>query len=357
MVEQQVEQRSSKEEAIDMLEGELQAASAELRDISAKINQSRTQVEELAQRNAMVIGEVRRIESALEHTPRMTIRETYAEALDIQQRLLTVRGQMERLQSQEASARRMAEILTEAIQTLMRTDEEEDSDEKFNAREMIIRVIDAQEEQSERLARLMHDGPAHSLTNFILQAEICNKLFDRDPEKAREELANLKEAAGVAFQKVRGFIFDLRPMMLTDLGLIPTLKRYREAFADKTGIETEFEFLGRERRIEHYREVLMFRGIQALMQNARDQSGATYIKATIEMGEDQIRAVVEDNGRGFGTGKLSLDAKNSQALGLGALQERVNLVDGIVSVDSMAGQGAKIEINIPAGPDVTQNEN
>jgi two-component system sensor histidine kinase DegS len=332
-----------------MLNGLLQQARAELADISAKVSRSRGQVEELAQRNAMIIGEVRRIESVLDQTPRLNIRETYSNALDVQQRLLTLRGQMERLQAEENSARRMVEVLEAAIDTLSRTDAEAGPGDTFDAREMIIRVIDAQEETNERLARLMHDGPAHSLTNFILQAEIVAKLFDRDPQKAREELSNLKNAANEAFQKVRSFIFDLRPMMLTDLGLVPTVKRYLEAFGDKTGIETAFELIGRERRLsEHYREVLLFRGIQALIQNARDHSGASYIKVVVEMGEDSVRARVEDNGRGFGTGKLSLDASNSEALGLGALQERVNLVGGMVRVDSIAGQGARIEIDIPA---------
>lgn len=335
-----------------MLRNQLQQINAELRDIASKVSQSRGLVDQLAQRNAMIVGEVRRIESALEQVPRMEIREVYAQALDIQQRVLTARGQLERLQAEETLAKGVAEMIQKALEVLAQPDEPVQARESFNAREMLIRVVDAQEEQSERLARQMHDGPAHSLTNFILQAEICQKLFDKKPEKAREELGNLKEAASEAFQKVRGFIFDLRPMMLSDLGLVPTVKRYLEAFGEKTGIETQFELVGRERRIEHYREVLVFRGVQALMQNARDNSGASYVKVTVEMNGERVRAIVEDNGRGFGTGKLSLNASNSEALGLGALQERVNLVGGVLKVDSIAGQGAKIEIDIPSGPEV-----
>ncbi len=349
--------KSSKDDALDMLRGELEQVSAELRDVSAKINSSRGQVEQLAQRNAAIIGEVRRIDAALEQTPRLNIREAYTEALDVQQRLLTTRGQLERLQAEEAVARRIHEMIAGLIEVLQRPDIAEDQGERFNAREMIMRVIDAQEEQSARLARLMHDGPAHSLTNFILQAEICQKLFERDPDKAQEELGNLKTAASDAFQNVRSFIFDLRPMMLTDLGLVPTLKRYLEAFEDKTGIATKLNLVGRDRRLEDYREVLLFRGVQALMQNARDQSAANTVTVTLEMTPDRALATVEDNGRGFGTGKLSLNAANSEALGLGALQERVNLVGGTVRVESVMGQGAKIEIDIPAGPEVEVEPN
>jgi two-component system sensor histidine kinase DegS len=79
----------------------------------------------------------------------------------------------------------------------------------------------------------MHDGPAQSLTNLILQAEICERLFDSDPVRARAELGNLKDAVTSNFQKVREFIFDLRPMMLDDLGLNPTLRRYVQEFEAK----------------------------------------------------------------------------------------------------------------------------
>ncbi len=314
--------KSSKDEALDLLRAEMERTNGELRDINSKVSQSRGQVEQLAQRNAAVISEVRRIEGALEQTPRMAIKEAYAEALDTQQRLMTLRAQMERLQAEEAAVKRNTEALQELASVLSRREESDDG-ESFDAREIVVRVIDAQEEERNKLARRMHDGPAHALTNFILQAEICQKLFDKKPEKAREELINLKTAANEAFQKVRGFIFDLSPMMLTDLGLAPTLKRYLEGFAEKTGVETELEPIGNmSRRLERYREVLMFRGIQGLMEHARDHSGASYVKVTLDLSGDRVRAIVEDNGRGFGTGRLSLNASNSETLGLGALQEQ-----------------------------------
>ena len=145
-------------------------------------------------------------------------------------------------------------------------------------------------------------------------------------------------------------------MMLTDLGLVPTIKRYLEAVKDKSGIETEFIMSGRERRLESYLEVLIFRGVQELLNIARDQGGATNVKITLEMGNDRVRAIVEDNGRGFGSGQLSLDETTSRSLGLSALQERVHLVGGSLMVDSVAGQGSRIEIDVPAGPDVPEDD-
>ena len=96
----------------------------------------------------------------------------------------------------------------------------------------------------------MHDGPAQALSNFILQTEIALRLFDMDQEKAREELVNLKNTATSAFQQVRDFVFELRPMMLDDLGLVPTLKRYVEAFKEQTNTNVRLAVSGVERRLE-----------------------------------------------------------------------------------------------------------
>jgi len=345
----------TKEELLDKLRGDLQRLNADLRDISGKIDQSRSQVDQLAQRNATVVGEVRKIETSLEQTPRTAIKEAYSEALSSQQRLLAVRAQMEKFQAQEAVIRQNVETVQSVINSLDKAASNGGggaSPSMSSPREMIIRVIDAQEEERQRLAEQIHDGPVHSIGNFILQAEICQKLFDKNPDKARDELGNLMGAAREAFQRMRDFIFDLRPMMLTDLGLVPTLKRYQEAYQNKSGIETELLVNGRERRLESYLEVLIFRGIQELMVNARDTGGATNIKVTLEMGTDRIRAIVEDNGRGMASGSLTLDEKTSQPLGLSTLQERVNLVGGLLQIDSVTGQGTRIEIEVPAGADV-----
>jgi two-component system, NarL family, sensor histidine kinase DegS len=352
------EAKGTNESTLDILRAEVERVNAELRDIRAKLDQSRGQVEQLAQRNAQVLGEVRRIEGTLEQTPRVNIKDVYTEALDSQQRLLTLRAQTEKLSGQETIARQELDVLKQAIDALTRAPEPAAAGSKkggatMSDREMIIKVIDAQEEERKRLVDAMHDGPAHSLSNFILQAEIVQKLFEKNPEKAREELALLKAAAGDAFQRVREFIFNLRPMMLTDLGLVPTIKRHLSAFQDQTNIETEFVMTGRERRLEGYREVLVFRGLQELLGNARDR-GATSVKVTIEMGDDQVYSIVEDNGRAHGTGKLSLEAVGQ--IGLSALQERIMLVDGNLTMGSVGGHGSRVEFSIPTGSEPSDRD-
>jgi len=335
----------------EFLQVERQRVGAELRDVANKIDQSRGEVERLEQRNAAIAAEVKMMERNFDSVPRLNIKSLYETAQEVQQRLFSMRGQLERFQAEEEILRRQQVMIERSDQEVAAVEESVVGGGGPSAAELIARVIDAQETERERLSRQMHDGPAQSLTNFILQAEICQTLLDRNPERARRELENLKEAASTAFQRVRDFIFDLRPMMLTDLGLRPTLKRYLDAFKEQTDIETDFHFVGDDRRLQPHREVLVFRGIQELLGNARDHAQATRVTVTVDINDERVHVVVEDNGRGFGTGELKLDPTSSKAVGLGTLHNRISLLEGQMRIrDGETGQGARVEMVIPTGP-------
>jgi two-component system sensor histidine kinase DegS len=204
-------------------------------------------------------------------------------------------------------------------------------------------LINAQESERQRLSKQMHDGPAQALSNFILQTEIAVRLFDIDPTRAKEELASLKLAAMGTFTKVRNFIIDLRPMMLDDLGLIPTVKRYVDTYKEQSGIDASFIVTGADLRLEPYLEVFIFRAIQELIGNATRHSMATQIKVQISIDETITRVSVNDNGKGFDTNSLS----EAKGLGLRLIKERVEMLNGSMSLDSVVGQGTRINIQIP----------
>ncbi|NDJ36362.1 MAG: hypothetical protein GYB64_17035 [Chloroflexi bacterium] len=348
--DEEVEQETSAQQALlDTIDSAVKRLQGMQHDLQGTMKQSSGLVEQLRDRNMKVMAAIQRMEASLDQTPRVNLKQAYTEALNTQQRLLTSQGQLDKLNEQHSLLNDQIGLLREIKEMILRSDDDGDV-EQFNAREMLMRVIDAQETERESLARRLHDDPAHALTNFILQAEICEMLFDRDQGKAREELSNLKTKASEAFTKVRSFIFDLRPMMLGDLGLAPTMDRYVESFAEKSGVNVDYQPpSGSSRRLENYREVLVFRGIQALMTNARD-NGAKTITVSMEIDDDRVSASVEDDGRGLGTGELAMDSNNPEAVGLGALQERIALVGGALNISSVPG-GTRIEFEIPAGPE------
>jgi two-component system sensor histidine kinase DegS len=122
-------------------------------------------------------------------------------------------------------------------------------------------VLAAQEDLRREIARAMHDGPAQSLTNIVLQAQIVDRLVARDPAAARTEVRQLVDMVQQTLEATKSFIFDVRPMVLDDLGLVPTLRRAARDRGHRAGVPVQFESLGPDRRLPMELESGVFRMI------------------------------------------------------------------------------------------------
>ena len=120
-------------------------------------------------------------------------------------------------------------------------------------------VLNAQEDLRREIARSMHDGPAQSLTNIVLQAQIVERLMDRDPTRTREELRLLVQMVQQTLDATKNFIFDVRPMVLDDLGLVPTLRRAARDRGRRAHVHVEFDSMGHDRRLPQDLESTVFR--------------------------------------------------------------------------------------------------
>ena len=120
-------------------------------------------------------------------------------------------------------------------------------------------VLAAQEDLRREIARAMHDGPAQSLTNIVLQAQIVERLVERDPALARGEVRQLVAMVQQTLDATKSFIFDVRPMVLDDLGLTPTLRRAARERGRRAGIPVEFETMGQDQRLPMDVESGLFR--------------------------------------------------------------------------------------------------
>ena len=120
-------------------------------------------------------------------------------------------------------------------------------------------VLAAQEDMRREIARAMHDGPAQSLTNIVLQAQIVERLLDRDPTQAKTEIEQLKDMVQHTLDATKTFIFDVRPMVLDDLGLVPTLRRVARDRGRRSQVPIEFESYGADRRLPMDVESALFR--------------------------------------------------------------------------------------------------
>jgi hypothetical protein len=120
-------------------------------------------------------------------------------------------------------------------------------------------ILTAQEDMRREIARQMHDGPAQSLTNIVLQAQIVERLLAKDPDRATGEVHQLIAMVQRTLDATKTFIFDVRPMVLDDLGLVPTLRRACRDRGRRIGIAVDVESVGVDRRLPVDLESGLFR--------------------------------------------------------------------------------------------------
>ena len=207
-----------------------------------------------------------------------------------------------------------------------------------------LRIIEAQEEERKRVSREIHDGPAQMMANVMMRSDLIERVFREHGEQAgMGEIKNLKKMVRNALYEVRRIIYDLRPMALDDLGLVPTLKKYLQPIEEyHSDTKISFVNLGNEKRLPAKFEVALFRLVQESVQNAIKHAEAHEIKVKLELTRNSISVVVKDDGKGF---DMNLDKPES--FGILGMKERVELLQGQLSINSKVGRGTIVIIQVP----------
>ncbi len=213
-------------------------------------------------------------------------------------------------------------------------------------RQLAPKIIQAQEEERKRVAREIHDGPAQSMANVVLRTEVCEKLLDMDKEGARKELQITREMIKNSLQDVRRIIFDLRPMTLDDLGLIPAITRYSESLKERCKVAVEVNCVGQRQRVNSLIEVALFRVVQEAIQNTIKHADANKVMVNLEMDSQHIMLVIKDDGIGFDADTY-LQAPRPDSYGLLGMKERLEILGGQLSVRSHPGEGTEILAILP----------
>jgi len=327
---------------------ELQAVDSKyqekLKENELMLNQLNLELNKLSELNRQKTAQLNMVKAQLDKMSKEDITRAYDEMIDSQRNMFIKKNQFEKLQIEKKN---LEEILAFIENTKKFLEEGTGSFGAQRGTALLEKLIDAQEAERQLLARQMHDGPAQALSNFIVQTEIASRLFDIDPTRAKQELENLKASALSTFQKVRLFITDLRPMMLDDIGLFPTLRRYIENFQNESGIETKLDVMGSEGRLEPYIEVLIFRSLQEIIGNAArhnaDLPRKLKIEISIIMEPKLIKVQARDDGKGFDPSK----AMSGRGLGLKLIKERVEMLGGYFNLESRIGSGTVVTFQIP----------
>ncbi len=212
---------------------------------------------------------------------------------------------------------------------------------------MGIKIINAQEVERQRVSKEIHDGPAQTMANVVLKAELCDRLIDIDKVKAKQELKLLKEIVRNSLKDIRKIIYDLMPMSLDDLGLVPTIQRLVLNFENDTGGAVNFVVNESSTISDSIILLTIFRITQEALNNVKKHAKAKRVSIRLDIGSQKIYLSIIDDGIGFNVEEKvnSIDDKNG--FGLYSIKERVDLLRGKIDIESEKGRGTKIKVAIP----------
>ncbi|WP_375541303.1 sensor histidine kinase [Paenibacillus sp. L3-i20] len=262
---------------------------------------------------------------------------------DLQKRVRNVEKSIERAEMIDSQINVVLQYLSGDLNQVTRIIE------SAKTRQLLgLKIILAQEEERKRIAREIHDGPAQSLANIVLRTEIAERMLIKQQfELVQDELVDLKSQVRSGLEEIRKIIFNLRPMALDDLGLVPALRKFAQDFEEKSRIRTKFDLLGKEVRMPSAMEAAIYRMVQEAFSNVLKHANASYVSLEISYSSQIISITIQDNGIGFLVGSVDQPTSRHSHFGLVGMRERVELIEGRMDIDSKTGQGTKIVIDIP----------
>jgi signal transduction histidine kinase len=216
-----------------------------------------------------------------------------------------------------------------------------------NLRFYARRITQSQENERKRIARELHDDTIQSLIALSRRLEGLATGEQQLPEAAAERVGELWRQTAEMIRRVREFSQNLRPSMLDDLGLLPTLEELTMDMKRQVGLQTEFRALGERRRLSSEVELTLFRIAQEALSNVRRHAKATRVTTTVELADMAVRLRIEDNGIGFRPPKLTDDLRAEDGLGLIGMHERARLLGGSLRIESEQGVGTTVIAEIP----------
>jgi signal transduction histidine kinase len=208
------------------------------------------------------------------------------------------------------------------------------------AQDALRRVVEAQELERRRLARELHDETGQALTSILLGLKALEERTGDEASRAAAE--DLRELVVSTLQDVRRLAVELRPTALDDFGLVAALERLTSSFSEQTGISVDFETALADERLPPEIETALYRIVQESLTNVVKHATARRVSILLARREGAVKAVVEDDGRGFDPAELAGDG-----FGLVGMRERLALLGGRLEVESRPDAGTTIAAEVP----------
>lgn len=207
-------------------------------------------------------------------------------------------------------------------------------------------LMQLQEEERQRLAHALMQGPGQILANALTELEYAVPLLEKNPQVAMSGLNALRSELREGLAQLKNYVAELQPPLLDEMGLGASIKQYIHQFAERTGLRAECQ--GCENFQERYPatiEVALFRILQEALTNVETHAKATTVRVELARSASQLQMMVQDNGRGFAPRAQRLPKKRQ--LGLIVMRDRAELLGGQMQLFSEPGRGVRLNVTIP----------
>jgi signal transduction histidine kinase len=217
----------------------------------------------------------------------------------------------------------------------------------------LSQVVKVQEDERKRVSRELHDQAGQALMAIQLGLGRIEKHTCPNDE-INKEIAELKILTHSTMQDIKNLALDLRPSMLDELGLIPTIRQYAKEFSRRTGIQIKLELAiidNNQHNLNNFTaelETTLFRIIQEALTNVAKHAEADMVMIQLKETDSKLELIINDNGAGFDVTKALANQKK-KCVGLFGMKERVSLWSGNLVIKSSPGEGTTLFITIPAG--------
>ncbi len=228
-----------------------------------------------------------------------------------------------------------------AIENAALHDELEGTNRRHRA--LSQRLMKAQEEERLRLSRELHDESGQIAAALTVQVGLLLRNLD-DPSAIRRATEELRDMVGVLQRDLHRLAVNLRPASLDHRGLVAATRQLVEEFARQNEVVAEFGSVGSPpARLSADVEAALYRIIQEALTNVMLHAHASRVDVMLDFGDEQVRAMVEDDGVGFDE---SVQAPDSH-LGFFGMRERVQMLGGTIAIESIAGSGTTVKVEVP----------
>jgi len=215
------------------------------------------------------------------------------------------------------------------------------------SRQYAAKLLSSIEDERRRIGRELHDETSQTLAATLVILNLAEKaLASGDLPEAWEQVTNSKGLIAHSIDEIKLLVYDLRPVMLDDIGLAPTLRWYIQSHLKDAGPTVVADFDGATLRLPGEVETALYRIAQEVLANAVRHAAATKIVIRLETCPGYADLAVIDNGRGFDP-EATLRDSSRRGVGLLSIKERVELLGGSVNIVSAVGRGTRVYTVIP----------